>query len=485
MTESRSHSFLHVLVWLLLAGSVALIFTLSQVRFFDHDEFEVMHTTWKMFVGQQIYIDFLQHHHPFLYYLLLPFYAAFGSDVPVLLAARAGMALQLTLTLAVTYFIALELYRDRLVAVTSALFLSGFSLYLDKMLEIRPDVPMSLLALLGVYLALRATRTESRLLYGLSGVCFGLAFMFLQKAVVLLFAVGMVLLLRLVTRKLRFSDLAVFAGGVLAPILPYALYLLATNQLETFVFYNVTFNTLYYRLRGWELGKLIRNVGTLYEYNVLVIVSFFYAALFLPKLRREWESLFFIAAVLGFTLVTGRHNPQYYILAFPFIAVLAARAFWHVLRPRPLVAGLLLLFIVYGPVDRYASFLLFDVGTNTDQLARIERVLTLTEPDDYVYDGNIIFNLFRKDVDFVWWMTGDPYKAIETLETVKDYEYDIYERIETYEPKIISSFGIPDMSRPVIAENYVQDEMFPELYVRQPTAVPGAVPESENAAANP
>ena len=479
MTESRSYSILHVTVWLLLAGSVALIFTLSQVRFFDHDEFEAMHTTWKMFMGQQIYVDFLQHHHPFLYYMLLPFYAVFGSDVPVLLAARAGMALQLTLTLAVTYFIALELYRDRLVAVTSALFLSGIALFLDKMLEIRPDVPMSLLALSGAYLALRATRTEQRWLYGLSGVCFGLAFMFLQKAVILLFAVGVVLLVRLFTRKLRFGDLAAFGGGVLAPVLPYALYLLATNQLENFIFYNVTFNTLYYRLRGWELGKLIRNVNTLYESNILILIPFFYAALFLPKLRREWESLFFVASVLGFTLLTGRHNPQYYILAFPFMSVLAARAFWRVLRPRPLLAGLLLFFILYGPLDRYARFLLFETGTNTDQLARIERVLTLTEPDDYVYDGNIIFNLFRKDVDFVWWMTGDPYKAIETLEELKDYDYNIYERIETYEPKVISDFGIPDMGHPVIAENYVQDEEFPDLYVRRP------VPDSESTATNP
>ena len=105
--------------------------------------------------------------------------------------------------------------------------------------------------------------------------------------------------------------------------------------------------------------------------------------------------------------------------------------------------------------------------------------MSLTEPDDYVYDGNIIFNLFRRDIDFVWWMTGDPYKAIETLEELKDYEYNIYERIETYEPKIISDFGIPDMGHPIIAENYVQDEKFPSLYVRQPDTEP------ENTATNP
>ena len=109
-------------------------------------------------------------------------------------------------------------------------------------------------------------------------------------------------------------------------------------------------------------------------------------------------------------------------------------------------------------------------GTNAGQLEQVERVLALSEPGDYVYDGNITFNLFRRDIGFVWWMTGDPYKAIQTLEELRDYDYDVYELIAEYQPQVISDFGIPDMSRPVIADHYVQDEVFPDLYVRVPTA---------------
>ena len=462
----KSDKRLSLLVWALLLGSTALIFLLGQVRYFDHDEFEALHTAWKMFSGEVIYTDFLQHHHPFLYYLLQPLYHLFGAGVPVILAARVGAAALLTLTLGVTYLIAFELYRDRLIALTSAFFLAGLALYVDKMLEVRPDVPMSLLALLGTYCVLRAQRTRQRWLLALGGLLFGLAFMFLQKAIVLLFAVGVVLLARLFTRQLRFGDLLVFGGAVLVPVLPYAFHLLATGRLETFLFYNFTFNTLYYRLRGWEFYKLIDNVSTLYKYNVIVVALFLYAAFFLPKKRLEWELLVFVAGVLGFTLLTGRHNPQYYILAFPFMAVLAARAFWGVLRPRPAVAALLLLVIVYGTLDRDYGYLVAGSGTNAGQLEQVERVLALTEPGDYVYDGNVTFNLFRRDIGFVWWMTGEPYKAIQTLEELRDYDYDVYELIAEYQPKIISDFGIPDMSRPVIADYYVQDEVFPDLYVR-------------------
>lgn len=456
-----------LLVGILLLGVTALLVALGQLRSFDHDEFEAMHTTWKMFTGQEIYVDFIQHHHPFTYYVLEPLYGIFGADTPVLLAGRMLMVGMLLLTLLVTYLIALELYKNRLVAATSALFLACFVLFLDKMIEIRPDVPMSLLALLGAYFALRALRTRAWWLFALSGASFGLALMFLQKAIVLLLGIGLVLLVRLFTKKLRFSDLVIFGVAVLAPVVPYGIYLVLSDKLETFIFYNFTYNTLYYRLRGWELYKLVANVGAVYKYNIIVVLLFFYVTFFMRKERREWESLFLIASVLGFTLLTGRHNPQYYILAFPFMAVLAARAFWTLLTPRPVIAALLLAFVVYGPLERYYTVFLVPQQSNSYQLARIERVLALTDPDDYVYDGNIQFNLFRRDIDFIWYMAGEPYKAVQTLETLIDYEYDIYESIERFEPKIINAFGIDDMAHPVIAEHYKPDSQFTELYVRQ------------------
>ena len=97
---------------------------MSLNRFFDHDEFEAMHTTWKMFQGGEIYTDFIQHHHPFMYYTLLPLYAIFGGTTDVLIAARVFIFFQLAGMLLLTYLIAFEVYRDRLIALTGTLFLS-------------------------------------------------------------------------------------------------------------------------------------------------------------------------------------------------------------------------------------------------------------------------------------------------------------------------------------------------------------------------
>jgi hypothetical protein len=48
-----------------------LIVLNSAFRFFDHDEFEYLHTTWYLQQGDLPYRDFYQNHHPLFRPLLL------------------------------------------------------------------------------------------------------------------------------------------------------------------------------------------------------------------------------------------------------------------------------------------------------------------------------------------------------------------------------------------------------------------------------
>jgi hypothetical protein len=67
------------------AGAVAvfggLAFAGAWLRVFDHDELEAVHTAWKMWTGERIYIDFFQHHHPLFYRLLIPVLDLFGAKL--------------------------------------------------------------------------------------------------------------------------------------------------------------------------------------------------------------------------------------------------------------------------------------------------------------------------------------------------------------------------------------------------------------------
>jgi len=64
------------------------IFLNSIFRFFYTDEFEAIHTAWKILQGEKIYVDFFQHHHPLLYLLLIPFIYIFGESITAILIIR-------------------------------------------------------------------------------------------------------------------------------------------------------------------------------------------------------------------------------------------------------------------------------------------------------------------------------------------------------------------------------------------------------------
>ena len=468
---------LAALTALSLAASLVLLLFTSLGREFDHDEFEALHTAWKLWRGEEIYEDFIQHHHPFTHYLLLPLYELLGADLAVLSAARVLVFANLVALLLLTFLIAAEVYGDRLNASLSALLLSVTGLFIFKAIEVRPDVFQSSLGLLSLLLVVRFFRLRTQRLLVMGGVAAGLSILFLQKGIVFTGLIGLVLLGRWLwsyprsygqghgqDSGVRFGDGLLFAGSVVGATLPYALFLLVSGRLPTFLFFNYTFNTLYYDLRGYELGKLLGNAMTLLGQNTPVVLLFTVTLLLLPKGRLEWELLFLLAGVLGFAVATGRHNPQYYLLAWPLVSVLAARGLTEGFRGRRRLAALTLVFAVAPPLARGVSVAL--EPTNRAQLAEIAYVLDVTGEDDYVYDGNIEFNLFRRDVDFVWYMAGRPYKAAETLAALRGYDYDVLRAIERYRPAVISTFGIADLTDPRIARHYAPSAHYPHLYLR-------------------
>ena len=472
MIRSRRQRGLSVVVWSSLAFSLAVLALLSYYRFFDHDEFEAVHTTWKVAQGQALYTDFIQHHHPLLYYTLSPLFSIFGSTTDVLFAARAVIFVELLAAFFVTYWLAFELFytaaRRNLIAPVSVLLLSLLTLFTDKMLEVRPDVPQSLFSLLGLLFVLRFFRLRQASQLVLAGLSFGLALLFLQKAIIFLGLVGLVLLARLLSRNVRFGDLFIFGVSVLAALLPYGLYLALNGLLPNFLFWNYAFNTVYYDLRGRQPGQLTENVLLFYRVNGPLLLLFGAGFFGFRKNRAAWEMLFLICGVLGFSLVTGRHNPQYYILAFPLVALFAARALVGFLGQKPLAATVVLLVVAFGPLLEYERGI-FNNERQTRQLAQINYVLAATDPADYVYDGDIRFNLFRRDIDFVWYMT-EPGRAVDTLRLMRNYDYDIYTLIERYKPKIISATAIPNLNDPRIRDHYVPVPEFEGLFVRTPSA---------------
>ena len=135
----------------------------------DPDEFEHLHVAWCMTKGLVPYRDFFEHHTPWLYFLIQPFFRFYATDTNandavafIFFARRMAMVLA-GVAIALTFMIARR-WRGESVAWISAALLSTVIVFVRKTLEVRPDglaMVLWLGALAALIRALRRSRADS------------------------------------------------------------------------------------------------------------------------------------------------------------------------------------------------------------------------------------------------------------------------------------------------------------------------------------
>lgn len=293
----------------------------------------------------------------------------------------------------------------------------------------------------------------------LSALSLGLGFLFLQKMIYLILVMHALLFYRVMRGQLRWPLLVKFSALLLAVWGGYCLYLAYTGELAPYWFFNFEFNlapTGYPR----NYAKLL--IKHLIGFNGIVLLGLL-LGLFATRTQPQREFAVMTISLLGFAVLYRIQFAQYYILALPLVAIIAAVG-WKSLAQRHSLAAAVCLVVAFLPSSAeyvYESF----YQNNRKQLARIEYVMEHTQASDYVYDGNIKFNLFRKDLDFFWYSVKKG-KLLDKYKRLTGYRYDIYEIIDKYEPKIISNHGIDNMSHPAIQNHYRRDPVYDRLYLR-------------------
>ena len=140
---------------------LALTLALSIFRFLDADELEHVHSTWHVLNGAVPYVDFFQHHHPLLWYVLAPALAVAGESAATLVLFRLVFFL-LTLAIAwATYRFARECRASREAAWLSVCLLLSMTTFVYVAIEIRPDVPQTLFGVLSALYFTRMLRSET------------------------------------------------------------------------------------------------------------------------------------------------------------------------------------------------------------------------------------------------------------------------------------------------------------------------------------
>ncbi len=328
--------------------------------------------------------------------------------------------------------------------------------------EIRPDVPQALFGLLTLLFLFKYYDDKSKKIYLiLSAFSLGISFLFLQKAIFLILLIGLVLLYNITKKQITLTDAFFYFFTFILTILPYFLYLLLTHSMSIYITFNWLINLLFIR----QLSPLLLTNFLLLT-NSLLCILFIIGLIFYLKSFKQ-KLLGFISLGLLVSLVLVRQSyAQYFLVALPLVSVITAQALITLGRKNIYIFILIFLTTVLPPVSVLAIEII--ESQNKEQLAKINYIISITKPTDYVYDGDCRFNLFRKDINFFWYSLY-PKGGFDTYKTFYDYDYDIYKLIDVYKPKIISDYLIDDFKNPIIANHYKPSEIYEDIYLRVDT----------------
>ena len=419
---------------------LALTLALALFRFLDGDELEHVHSTWHVLRGALPYVDFFQHHHSLLWYVLAPLLALTGESAHAVTVFRLGFFL-LTLAIAwATYRFALECRASRQAAWLSVCLLLSMTTFVYVAIEIRPDVPQAWCGVVSaIYFArmLRAGLVRDALL---SGVFAALAFLFLQKAVLLLVLYPVPFVVFALRRQVPWRLGLYLAGAFVAVCAPVVACLAFTGSVDDYLVTNWLLNASVGagRARVSFLGPVV-----LRDFARNAVFWGLTLAMAATLVRRGRGADYALPAWLGLGLVAlifalNRVVDRYLAAAVPFLAVAAGLWLAGELERRrirgPRFAAVLLVICLVPGVAMVRSVF----RTNRGQLAKIQYVLDHSAPDDRMYDEWRDFNLFRPDMHYFWFMTSPGVRLYNELTAGRFADYDACRLLAAVKPRFAS-----------------------------------------------
>jgi 4-amino-4-deoxy-L-arabinose transferase-like glycosyltransferase len=212
----------------------------------DHDEIEHLHDAWLVSQGQVPFVDFVEVHHPTVFYLLAPLARALApSPRALVFAARALYLAVLALALFAFRGIAARMTQDRS-AAWAPLVLLGCFFFARNSMEVRSDPWMSAFVIAAFWCWTRYLADGGARWAALAGFAIGSAIVFSQKAVPFAGLIGIGTLVALARDRSRWVHTARGAGlvaaGAAVPISVFAAAIWRAGYWNEFAFWNYTFN---------------------------------------------------------------------------------------------------------------------------------------------------------------------------------------------------------------------------------------------------
>lgn len=229
--------------------SLEILFILFQAfnQRIQSDENEHLYGAYMVFNGYIPYLDFFEHHNPLLWYLTAPLYLLFENDVGIYYAIRIITFILTILTAYYTYKLSTLLQLSKFYSILSACFYLSFDITKETGIQFRPDVPMALLIIMGLYYFILSQKYNQFKNLFFSFLCFSFSFFFLQKAAVFILPIALYIFYLLIKKRIT---LKIFIYASLFPIIitfTYLAYLYLTDTLKLYYTYNYLGNMVSFR----------------------------------------------------------------------------------------------------------------------------------------------------------------------------------------------------------------------------------------------
>jgi len=316
-----------ILVFILIAFFLRI--PLLQVRYFDPDEFQHLHGALQIYHGEIPYRDYFDHHTPFLHFILSWLYPIVGEDIQILFVARSLMLVFTAIILYLTFILARQLYGID-AGLFAALFLSFVLIFLEKTLEVRPDLGAVIFWLASMIFMIKGIKNTSWKWHLFSGLSMGTALMFTQKSMFGLPGIFIALVYPFIDRRVGISwrpyiklTLA-FLVGIAIPVLFTCIFFFAHGALWQFINCNFIMNS-HWKVRFSPIGYIKQIIQQNPFFPVIGLAGLLINIVWMHRREEIAKGIFIpvfctISVLVGLFILPVPYR-QYYLLFIPLLAI--------------------------------------------------------------------------------------------------------------------------------------------------------------------
>ena len=374
----------------------------------EGDIIEHIHVAYLTAIGEVPYRDFFEHHNPLLWYMFGWLVLLMEGNIEVIGIVSYITFLFFLVGCWFLYKIVVEFLSNKskpsgLLSVILVLCPSIFLYYL----YFKPDNYMFVSLTIGIYYLFCYIRDKKRKDIVISFFSFWVSFLFIQKALLYYPVIGVIVLYLLYKKELGLKDFCLASSIPVLGTLVCALVLYKMNMLELywkscFVFNNVMREhfgawQVNYPFGFWEWSRYVFIVAGLF-------------GLIFYKLENKYFRMLFWLALYTFLLKCFYFAPHvyYWYEAYYFAVPVAVVSVMRLMNENKMFRLVLLIALqVYVGVIIYCFHFDLSLGMKRKDMGFIyDLIEKRMNKCDKVYSTISNYNLFRKDLNYYWFIQG-------------------------------------------------------------------------------